>query len=83
MPELRIKIHAVTEWKDAPKSDLTLVGADILESGTDGGRPAVYLRFVDPEGKEHIASTTARLMDGLNGAIIGAQRRWENNKKNN
>ena len=83
MPELKISIKSITEWTTAPITDMTLVGADILENGTSGGRPVIYLRLIDAEGNEHVAAITARLLDGLNGASLGAQKRWEFNKKNN
>ncbi len=48
----------------------------ILEKGTEGGRTSVMFIIRGPDGRELVAETTARIMNGMYHALKGAMQRF-------
>jgi len=83
MEHLTITIQSAKEQKEKPDMAnmapirLLLVGAVIIEKGTDSGRTAVRLDFHDQSGNAFFAMTTGRILaNGLAAAIRGAMHRF-------
>lgn len=79
MTHLKVCIIAVDdpppyEGKDIADAEFTEFV--ILEKGTDGGRTSVGFVFTLPDGKQVFCQTTARLMNMMYRAMLGALQRF-------
>jgi hypothetical protein len=87
MPALDIKIWRKSEkdvaWPDIDEKnyveELTLERAVILEKGMGSGATSVMFLARDQAGGYYPIQTSAAIIDGLHGAIRGAEARWRDN----
>jgi hypothetical protein len=61
-------------------TELTIEKVVIQEAGTTSGRTSIMFVLRHPNGSLSYAQTTANLLDGLNGAVRGAEQGWQANE---
>lgn len=80
----KMDIHIVKDGDPGPFPDLAsktihVVNIDrvvVLQKGTDQGLTSVALFANMPDGSVAMIETTARLLDMLHGATVGARQSW-------
>lgn len=72
MPELSINVFRKGEIPPLNKHALDLTELWVMEDKTSSGKATVALHFKDQKNKDYVCETTARLADGMSGAIVTA-----------
>jgi hypothetical protein len=61
--------------------DAELYGVSILEAGMQSGKTSIGIVLQMPDGKFVLAQTSAAILSMLYHALVGAEQRFEENKK--
>lgn len=73
MPQIDIKVFRKGEVPAFDKHPLELLELWVMEGKTSSGRATVAFHFRDHKNEQYACETTARIADGMSGAIVSAQ----------
>lgn len=73
MPQIEIKVFRKGQVPPFNKHPLELLELWIMEGSTSSGNASVAFHFRDHKNEEYACETTAKIADGMSGAIVSAQ----------